>query len=130
MSFVTKFFQNDENAAETYMLVSSPVYSWIFNYVYKINFVLRDYYDWEYQSLKPDKILLIADGQFHYDLEDRILSQLYNNTPTIKAFKPNERLDTLGTEKYPYTSINENNECLSDIEVRLRNNDKHISEPR
>ena len=130
MSFVTKFFQNDKNAAETYMLVSSPVYSWIFNYVYKINFVLRDYYDYEYQSIKPDKILLIADGQFHDDLEDKILSQLYNDTQTIKAFKPNERLDTLDTEKYPYTSLNENNEGLSDIEVRLRNNDKHISESR
>ena len=130
MSFVTKFFQNDKNAAETYMLVSSPVYSWIFNYVYKINFVLRDYYDYEYQSIKPDKILLIADGQFHYDLEDKILSQLYNDTQTIKAFKPNEILDTLDTEKYPYTSLNENNEGLSDIEVRLRNNDKRIYEPR
>ena len=130
MSFVAKFFQNDKNAAETYQLVSSPIYSWIFNNVYKINFVLLDYYDYEEQSIKPDKTLLIADGQFHDDLGDKILSQLYNETQTIKTFKHNEILDNLDTEKYPYTSLNENNEGLSDIEVRLRNNDKHISEPR
>jgi hypothetical protein len=82
------------------------------------------------QSIKPDKTLLIADGQFHDDLGDKILSQLYNETQTIKTFKHNESLDNLDTEKYPYTSLNENNEGLSDIEVRLRNNDKHISEPQ
>jgi len=130
MSFVAKFFQNDKNAAETYQLVSSPIYSWIFNNIYKINFVLLDYYDYEEQSIKPDKTLLIADGQFHDDLGDKILSQLYNGTQTIKAFKHNEGLDTLDTENYPYTSLNENNEGLSDIEVRLPNNDKHLSEPR
>jgi 4-amino-4-deoxy-L-arabinose transferase-like glycosyltransferase len=130
MSFVAKFFQNDKKAAETYQLVSSPIYSWIFNNIYKINFVLLDYYDYEEQSIKPDKTLLIADGQFHDDLGDKILSQLYNETQTIKTFKHNESLDNLDTEKYPYTSLNENNEGLSDIEVRLRNNDKHISEPQ
>jgi len=128
-SFVAKFFQNDKNAAETYQLVSSPIYSWIFNNIYKINFVLLDYYDYEEQSIKPDKTLLIADGQFHDDLGDKILSQLYNETETIKTFKHTESLDNLVTEKYPYTSLNENNEGLSDIEIRLRNNDSHIYEP-
>ena len=130
MSYVNKFFQNDKIAAETYMLVSSPIYSWIFKYIYKINFVLRDFFDFDYQSIKPEKILLIADGEFRYSLEDKILAQLYNETQTIKAFKPNEILDKLDKKKYPYKSLNENNEGLSEIEVRLRNNDIHISEPR
>jgi len=127
VSFVTKFFQNDKNAAETYMLISSPVYSWIFNYVYKINFVLLDYYDYIYQNIKPDKILLIADAHFHNDRENEPFSELYNDTQTIATFKPKESFDA---RKYPYFSMNLNNEGLRDIEVRLRSNDKHISEQR
>jgi len=74
MSYVTKFYQNDKNA--DYMLISSPVYSWIFTYVYKIDFVLSDYYNYIYQTIKPDKILLIADEPFHNDLGNKPLSEL------------------------------------------------------
>jgi len=125
MSYVTKFYQNDKNA--DYMLISSPVYSWIFTYVYKIDFVLSDYYNYIYQTIKPTKILLVADEHFQNDLNNKPLSELYNGTQLVEVFKSKE---SFNTRNYPYFSINSNNEGLHDIEVRLRSNDKHISDPR
>jgi hypothetical protein len=121
ISFVTNFFQNDKNAAQTYMVVSSPAYSWIYNYVYKVNSVLVDYFDYEYENIKPDKILLIADEHLRGDLRFKFLSQLYNDTQTIKKFERDKTLDTFDIGKYPYTSLKENSRAFASIEVRLRN---------
>lgn len=126
MSFITKFFQNDKDAAQTYMLVSSPAYSWIYKYVYKVNSVLENYFDYQYENIKPDKILLIADEHFRADIEFKFLSQIYNDTQTIKIFERDKALDTLDKGNYPYTSLKENNRAFASIEVRLRN----ISESR
>jgi 4-amino-4-deoxy-L-arabinose transferase-like glycosyltransferase len=121
IAFVTNFFQNDKNAAQTYMVVSSPAYSWIYNYVYKVNSVLGNYFDYEYENIKPDKILLIADEHLHADLGFKFLSQLYNDTQTIKKFERDKTLDSFDIGKYPYTSLKENSRAFSSIEVRLRN---------
>jgi hypothetical protein len=105
------------------IIVSSPVYSWVFKYIFNKDNVLSDYRDMLYSSVGDDKrrILLIDDPRFKLDIgneDSQLLHALYSNTTTIAIFKGNVTNFDLGL--YPYTSMVENYEG-SEVGVRVSN---------
>jgi hypothetical protein len=106
-------------------VISNPVYSWIFKYIFNKNHVLSDYRDLLYSPLSDHErtILLIDDPRFKLDIgneDSQLLSMLYSNTSTIAIFKGNVTNFDLGL--YPYTSMVENYEGS---EVGIRVSDSH-----
>ena len=106
-------------------VISNPIYSWIFKYVYKRDRVLSDYRDLLYpSSLINDghsRILLIDDPRFKLDIgneDSRLLKTLYTNTSTIAKFDGNVTKFDLGL--YPYTSMAVNYEG-SEVGIRVSN---------
>jgi hypothetical protein len=102
-------------------VVSNPVYSWIFKYVFNKNYVLSDYRDLLYSPLSDNegRILLIDDPRFKLDIgneDNQLLNVLYSNTSTIAIFKGNVTNYDLGL--YPYTSMVENYEG-SEVGIRV-----------
>jgi hypothetical protein len=102
-------------------VVSNPVYSWIFKYVFNKNHVLSDYRDLLYSPLTDNegRILLIDDPRFKLDIgneDNQLLNVLYSNTSTIAIFKGNVTNYDLGL--YPYTSMVENYEG-SEVGIRV-----------
>ena len=106
-------------------VVSNPIYSWIFKYVFNNAHVLSDYRDMLYSSIGDDnrRLLLIDDPRFKLDIgneDSTLLHRLYDNTTTIAIFKGNVTSFDLGL--YPYTSMVENYEG-SEIGIRVSNSD-------
>jgi hypothetical protein len=106
-------------------VISNPVYSWIFKYVFNKNHVLSDYRDVLYSPLSDHerRIVLIDDPRFKLDIgneNNQLLSVIYSNTSTIAIFKGNVTNFDLGL--YPYTSMVENYEGS---EVGIRVSDSH-----
>jgi hypothetical protein len=104
-------------------VVSNPVYSWIFKYVFNKDHVLSDYRDMLYSHISDDerRILLIDDPRFKLDIgneDSQLLHMLYSNTSTIAIFKGNVTNFDLGL--YPYTSMVENYEG-SEVGIRVSN---------
>lgn len=119
-AFVTTYLNNDNNKNKNITVASSPIYSWIFNYVYKNDNVLSDYRDILYQPIKTDNILLVADDPLKSSsISDERLGILLNNTVMIATV--NESKNKLDSENYPYTSLLENDQWWSEIEVGVTN---------
>ena len=57
-AFVVKYFRN--NTFNDLTIVSNPVYSWIFTYVYGMDNVLSDYRDILFNGISTHNVLLIA----------------------------------------------------------------------
>jgi 4-amino-4-deoxy-L-arabinose transferase-like glycosyltransferase len=119
-AYVTRYL---EGSADDPTVISSPVYSWIFKYVFNKDHVLSDYRDLLYSRIKDDdrRILLIDDPRFKLDIgneNNQLLHALYSNTSTIAIFKGNVTNFDLGL--YPYTSMVENYEG-SEVAIRLSN---------
>lgn len=95
-------------------VVSSPVYSWIFKYIFDSKHVLSHVRD-SSQPVHTDKVLLIADSTFNHiiskgeeDLDHiELLERLQNNTNVIATFR--EYAFPYDSKKYPYTSLREAN---------------------
>jgi hypothetical protein len=112
-----------EGSTDDPTVVSNPVYSWIFKYVFNKDYVLSDYRDMLYSSATTDerRILLIDDPRFKLDIgkeNNQLLHALYSNTSTIAIFKGNVSSFDLGL--YPYTSMVENYEG-SEVGIRVSN---------
>jgi 4-amino-4-deoxy-L-arabinose transferase-like glycosyltransferase len=112
-----------ESAIDEPTVISNPVYSWIFKYVFNKNHVLSDYRDMLYFRASDDerRILLIDDPRFKLDIgneDSQLLHALYSNTSTIAIFKGNVTNFDLGL--YPYTSMVQNYEG-SEVGIRLSN---------
>lgn len=113
-----------ESGTDDPTVISNPIYSWIFRYVFHNNHVLSDYRDLLYtSSVNEDKpgILLIDDPRFKLDIgkeDSQLLHELYGNTTTITIFKGNVTKYDLGL--YPYTSMVENYEG-SEVGIRVSN---------
>ena len=104
---------NDEN---NITIVSSPIYSWIFQYVYHMTDVLPDYRTLLFYPAPTNHVLLISDLHFKSNLNSgKQLSDLYNNTITVKKFRGGVLDEDLG--QYPFTSMTANYEG-SEIEIR------------
>ena len=104
---------HDEN---NITIVSSPIYSWIFQYVYHMTDVLPDYRTLLYYPTPTNHVLLISDLHFKSNVNSgKQLSDLYNNTTIIKKFRGGVLDEDLG--QYPFTNMVVNYEG-SEIEIR------------
>ncbi|MDQ5843534.1 MAG: glycosyltransferase family 39 protein [Thermoproteota archaeon] len=110
----------DESNGEP-TIISNPVYSWIFKYVFDKDHALSDYRDMIYSPIDTSKgkVLLIDDPRFRLDIgnqDNQMLHELYSNTTTIAIFKGKVTNFDLGL--YPYTSMIENYEG-SEVGIRV-----------
>jgi hypothetical protein len=115
--------QTEDGAAGNPTVVSNPIYSWIFKYVFDKDHIFSDYRDMLYFPVDTAKsrVLLIADPRFTLDIgneNNQLLDELYSNTSTIATFKGKVTNFDLGL--YPYTSMVENYEG-SEVAIRLNN---------
>jgi hypothetical protein len=104
-------------------VISNPVYSWIFKYVFDKDHIFSDYRDIFYFPVDTaeSRILLIDDPRFKLDIgneDNELLHELYSNTSTIATFKGEVTNFDLGL--YPYTSMIENYEG-SEVAIRMNN---------
>jgi hypothetical protein len=100
-------------------IISNPVYSWIFSYVFEKDYVFSDYRDLLYVPIRTDRVILIDDPRFKLDLaneEEQFV--LYDRTHTIATFSGN--VGNFDWRMYPYTSMMENYEGHQ-IGVRISN---------
>jgi 4-amino-4-deoxy-L-arabinose transferase-like glycosyltransferase len=99
-------------------IASSPVYSWIFIYVFDKEHSFTDYRDLLYFPVETEKLLLVSDHHLRYDLgAGQQLQDAFNNTKVIATFHGNVGKYDLGL--YPYTSMAANYEG-DEVEIRLR----------
>ena len=123
-AYVARYLDGTEDgAAGNPTVVSNPIYSWIFKYVFDKDHIFSDYRDMLYFPVDTAKsrVLLIADPRFTLDIgneDNQLLHELYSNTSTIATFKGKVTNFDLGL--YPYTSMVENYEG-SEVAIRLNN---------
>jgi Dolichyl-phosphate-mannose-protein mannosyltransferase len=118
-AFIPKYIQekNDNNSNYDVTLISSPVYSWIFNYVFNKENVVTDYRELLYYPVQSKETLLIADPHFKSNIgSGRQLQDIYGNTTLIRVFKGD--VFDFDLNRYPYTSMVKNYEG-SIIEIRI-----------
>jgi hypothetical protein len=97
-------------------IISSPVYSWLFTYVYKMPDVAPDYRYILFHPLYTQKILLISDTHFRANINaGKQLQDAYNNTIPIKKFYGGVLKYDIA--EYPFTNMVPNYEG-SEIEIR------------
>lgn len=123
-AYVARYLdQTEDGPAGNPTVVSNPIYSWIFKYVFDKDHIFSDYRDMLYFPVDTAKsrVLLIADPRFTLDIgneDNQLLHELYSNTSTIATFKGKVTNFDLGL--YPYTSMIENYEG-SEVAIRLNN---------
>lgn len=127
-AYVANYLEEGTGAEDTEknnptVIISNPVYSWIFKYVFDKDHVLSDYRDMLYFPVDTAKrnVLLIDDPRFILDIgneDNHLLHELYSNTSTIATFKGKVTNFDLGL--YPYTSMVENYEG-SEVKIRVNN---------
>jgi hypothetical protein len=123
-AYVARYLdQTKDGPAGNPTVVSNPIYSWIFKYVFDKDHIFSDYRDMLYFPVDTAKsrVLLIADPRFTLDIgneDNQLLHELYSNTSTIATFKGKVTNFDLGL--YPYTSMIENYEG-SEVAIRLNN---------
>jgi Dolichyl-phosphate-mannose-protein mannosyltransferase len=116
-AFVSEYLRNNDESYHDITLVSNPVYSWIFTYVYNKDHVFPDYRGPLFAPIQTEMILLIADAHFKADIRSaEKLQKIYNNTNDIATF--NGDVLKYDHDKYPYTSMSLNYEG-SKVEVRI-----------
>lgn len=110
-AFVAGYADNNTTIA------ASPVYSWIFIYVFDKEHSFWDYRDLLFYPVETEKLLLISDHHFQSNLgAGQQLEDAYSNTENVAVFKGNVGTYDLG--KYPYTNMISNYEG-DEIEVRM-----------
>ncbi|MDE1826770.1 MAG: glycosyltransferase family 39 protein [Thaumarchaeota archaeon] len=118
IAFVAKYADENKNAT----VISSPVYSWIFYYVFHDKNVFADYRDLIYCPIPTKNIVLVADPPFQSNIGiGRELSMVYGNTTTIKEFSSN--LFNYDSQQYPFTNLRVN---YDGDKIDIRTSDKPI----
>jgi hypothetical protein len=113
VAFVAGYVDNDTTIA------ASPVYSWIFTYVFEKEHSFLDYRDLLFYPVETEKLLLVSDHHFRSNFgAGRQLEDAYNNTENIAVFEGNVKNYDLG--RYPYTNMVANYEG-DEIEIRISN---------
>ncbi|HZI71851.1 MAG TPA: hypothetical protein VFD60_11890, partial [Nitrososphaeraceae archaeon] len=117
-TFVARYLGDSSTGSKGTTIVSSPVYSWIFSYVYnKTAYGFSDFRDLLFLPIKTEKILLVSDQHFISDMRsNKQLQTIYSNTTTIAVFRGG--VINFSNYKYPYASMNLNYEG-SEVEVRV-----------
>lgn len=112
MSFVLDNFESDNQIT----ILSSPVYSWVFDDVFKKDYVMMDYAMILFEDPPTKNILLIADPHFLVDISrGEQLEQVYSKSEIIETF--DSRVSQFDTTVYPYGSMRVNFEG-NNIEIR------------
>jgi hypothetical protein len=123
-AYVARYLDGTEDgAAGNLTVVSNPIYSWIFKYVFDKDHIFSDYRDMLYFPVDTAKsrVLLIDDPRFKLDIgneDNQLLHELYSNTSAIATFRGEVTNFDLGL--YPYTSMIENYEG-SEVAIRMNN---------
>src|SRR5918994_339866 len=112
-----------DSGTENLTVISNPIYSWIFKYVFHKDHILPDYRDALYSPVDTAKsrVLLIDDPRFKLDMgneDNQLLHELRSNTTAIATFKGKVTNFDLGL--YPYTSMVENYEG-AEVAIRVNN---------
>ena len=103
-AFILNYLHEHRNEDKNITIVSSPVYSWIFDRVFDIPHVFSGFRDIIFYPVKAEDLLLIADSHFRSDMRSaQQLQTLYDNTTRIAEFKRDN--PSFITQDYPYTSI-------------------------
>lgn len=105
-AYVLQNFHNSNISSDksNTSIVSSPVYSWMFTYVFHVTDTLSDYRAILFHPIPTDKVLLIADHHFMANINaGKQLQDIYNNTRLIKEFKGGVLKYDL--RKYPFTNM-------------------------
>jgi hypothetical protein len=115
--------RRENSTAGNPTVISNPIYSWIFKYVFDKDHIFSDYRDMIYFPVDTAKsrVLLIDDPRFKLDIgneDNQLLHELYSNTSTIATFRGEVTNFDLGL--YPYTSMVENYEG-SEVAIRMNN---------
>lgn len=121
-AFVSTYLEDVNQGRENIGLVGNPIYTWIFDYVYKKDNILLFYDDPRYDPSKTDKILVISDFHFQKTIaksSHERLKMLYQNSSMIASF--GESRDKIPSSSYPYRNLNQIEEWRGTIEVRLAN---------
>ena len=85
-------------------LLASPVYSWIFNFVYDKNNVFPDYSVILFESIKTKDMMLIADPHFMLDIQRGIeLQNAYDDSHLI--YEINGSINQINTNIFPFQSM-------------------------
>jgi hypothetical protein len=137
-AFVAQLTASDGNRGSNFdgrntTIVSSPVYSWIFKYVFHRENISSDYRDLLYNPIRTDNILLIADPHFMWNINaGRQLEIAYNSTKTIRSFVKSSSSDKVvvgsyDENHYPYTSLSVNAE-RNRIDIRAGPTDMRLRE--
>jgi len=112
MSFVLDNFESDNQIT----ILSSPVYSWVFDDVFKKDYVMMDYAMILFGDPPTKNFLLIADPHLLVDISrDEQLEQVYSKSEIIETF--DSRVSQFDTTAYPYGSMRVNFEG-NNIEIR------------
>ena len=107
---------NIHNDSNNTTIISSPDYSWLFTYVYKISDVAPDYRYLLFHPAYTEKILLISDTHFMGNIHSgKQLQDVYDSTVLIKKFYGG--VLKYGLKNYPFTNMAPNYEG-SMIEIR------------
>jgi hypothetical protein len=111
-------FVADKSTNET-TIAASPTYSWLLIYVFHKEHSLQDYRDLLYYPVGVKNLMLVADMDFHYNIDaGKQLKEAYENTKSIAIFR--QRIHPYDMGNYPYTSMGANYEG-SYIEIRTGN---------
>jgi parallel beta-helix repeat protein len=103
-AFVLKYLGKHNTSNDDITIVSSPVYSWIFSYVYNKEHTLSGFRDVLFRPIETYKLLLISDSHFKSDTSrSERLNRLLDNTYTIFNSKTNQM--AFNKDVYPYTSM-------------------------
>jgi hypothetical protein len=124
-AFVAQNTNKKNNNNNDVTIISGPVYSWIFKYIFGNDHVFSHYRD-SSQLVQTKRIISIVDNPYRHiisnvmsknDVEDKNqiqrLQKIYNNTDTIATFQDN--YNPLDYRRYPYINIGD---CLFNIEVK------------
>jgi hypothetical protein len=115
------FASQNGSSNDNITILSSPIYSWIFKYVFHKEHVFLHIRD-SSQSIQTKKILLIVDDVYRYILSKREpedetqierLQTIYNHTKVIATFNAN--IKYINIDKYPFTSLKESGASIVEI---------------
>jgi hypothetical protein len=127
-AFVAQNVQSINNNKDDITIITGPIYSWIFKYVYDKNHVFTHYRD-SSQPIQTSKVILTIDGTYRYtlsnspmkrEIEDpqqiQLLKKIYNSTHSIAIFSDMGTTYNYGI--YPYTNIRD----CSNFDIEINSN--------
>jgi Dolichyl-phosphate-mannose-protein mannosyltransferase len=120
-----RYTGNNTKSDDDITIISSPIYSWTFDYIFHRSHVFS--HDRDTQPIQTKKVILIVDGTYKRVLskiegEDekqvKRLEMLYNSTDTIATYDDDTTRYEHNNNYYPYASMSENRIGGGGIEIK------------